>query len=462
MSYQPPAIDWPVNYEAEQAVLGAILLKNATYAQVSGFLEPQHFAEPAHQKIYEACQVIIERGQCASPVSLKAYFEKDEGLIQIGGTAYLAALTNAVVSTINTDEMGRMVLDLYQRREIIQISLESIEAAQNVALDNSATDVAAMTTANLIGLGTANADLVSIGSAVGEVLDDLANPQHGAIPIGMPRLDATMGGGLFPGKFYGLSAKQKAGKTTMLTSISYSLMFNSPAGPVPHLYICMEMGAKEIAQRLVARRLGINSLAFLELGTKDKVKVRTGDGDHDFRWYSRQNITDMVMNAHNDFKQRGLVFQQRPRLSIDALRTTLAQAALSGKFKGVIVDYLQLVTGVKRGQSGADHLDHVAQTLAEFAKEYGMWIITAAQLNREGNVRGGDGLLNACDMTFSLNRVNENEDKIGDEAWMDMTASRYTPYRHVGRAGSPAFKINRHVGPYFDELTEEPTDELPY
>jgi hypothetical protein len=114
----------PQNEEAEQALLGALLIDNAAYDQVSTFLEPDHFYLPVHGRIFEAARALISRGQIANPVTLKAYFEADESLTDIGGAQYLARLAGAAVSIINTEDYGRVIRDLSVRRSLIHIGEE--------------------------------------------------------------------------------------------------------------------------------------------------------------------------------------------------------------------------------------------------------------------------------------------------------------------------------------------------
>ena len=102
----------PVNYEAEQALLGAILANNAAFEKVSDFLIPDHFAHATHGRIYAACGQLIERGQIADAVTLKGYFERDETLSEVGGAQYLAQLIAAVPSIINAVDYGKVIHDL--------------------------------------------------------------------------------------------------------------------------------------------------------------------------------------------------------------------------------------------------------------------------------------------------------------------------------------------------------------
>jgi replicative DNA helicase len=99
----------PHNLEAEQALLGAILVNNEACDRVSNFLQPEHFYEGVHARIYEAAATRIRAGQLASPVTLKTYFEQDDTLQEIGGAAYLARLAASATTIINAEDYGRTI-----------------------------------------------------------------------------------------------------------------------------------------------------------------------------------------------------------------------------------------------------------------------------------------------------------------------------------------------------------------
>jgi replicative DNA helicase len=111
----------PHNIEAEQALLGAILVNNRAFEKVSDFLEHGHFFDPVHARIYEACARLIERGQMANPVTLKNIFDQDEGLKQLDGAQYLIGLARSVVTVVNAEDYGQLIRDCYLRRELISI-----------------------------------------------------------------------------------------------------------------------------------------------------------------------------------------------------------------------------------------------------------------------------------------------------------------------------------------------------
>ena len=130
----------PVNYEAEQALLGAVLANNAAFEKVADFLRPEHFAEPVHGRIFEACGTLIERGQIANAVTLKNVFERAEELVEVGGAKYLSELQGNFVSIINARDYGCTVHDLFLRRQLIAIGEDVVNDAFDHDLEAMAAD----------------------------------------------------------------------------------------------------------------------------------------------------------------------------------------------------------------------------------------------------------------------------------------------------------------------------------
>jgi replicative DNA helicase len=118
---QPAYRILPHNAEAEQGLLGALMLDNRALERISDFLRPYHVHIPVHQQLYEANLKLVERGQMAGPVTLKNYFEKDGDLGHVGDTEYLAELASSVITIINAEDYGRTIYDLYMRRELIAL-----------------------------------------------------------------------------------------------------------------------------------------------------------------------------------------------------------------------------------------------------------------------------------------------------------------------------------------------------
>ena len=145
----------PYNTEAEQALLGALLINNAAHPRVSEFLQPEHFGNAVHARIYAAMGKLIGRGQVANPVTLKNLFDQDGALAEIGGAQYLARLAGAAVTIINAEDYGRAIHDLYLRRQLIALGEDVVNDAFRHDLDDRATEQIERAEKKLFDLATA-------------------------------------------------------------------------------------------------------------------------------------------------------------------------------------------------------------------------------------------------------------------------------------------------------------------
>lgn len=132
--------DLPHNMEAEQALLGAVLVNNEAVHRVSGFLRPDHFSHPLHERIYKTVLKLAERGQKATPVTLKPFFEKDEAMADLGGAEYLVRLAGAAITVSGARDYGCQIYDLFLRRALIGVGEEFIDTAYDYRVDDPASD----------------------------------------------------------------------------------------------------------------------------------------------------------------------------------------------------------------------------------------------------------------------------------------------------------------------------------
>ena len=109
----------PSNLEAEQALLGSILVNNDIIDEVSNIIKPNCFYDPAHYKIYGVIETLNNKGMIANPITLKNYFEKDNMLKEVGGTEYLVKLTRFSGSTKQAIDYAKIVHEMYLRRELV-------------------------------------------------------------------------------------------------------------------------------------------------------------------------------------------------------------------------------------------------------------------------------------------------------------------------------------------------------
>src|SRR5260370_274343 len=220
---QPPA-----NTEAEQALLGAILINNAAYGRVGEFLQPEHFANAVHGRIYAAIGKLLERGQIANPVTLKNLFDQDGALAEIGGAQYLARLAEAAVTIINAQHYGRTIHDLHLRRELITIGQDVVAHAFRYDLDDPGTEQierAETKLFELATLGQAEGGFQEFSKALGSAitLAQAAFKRDGktvGVATGFIDLDKKLGG-LHPADLVILAGRPSMGKTSLATNIAF-------------------------------------------------------------------------------------------------------------------------------------------------------------------------------------------------------------------------------------------------
>jgi replicative DNA helicase len=219
----------PMNLEAEQALLGAILANNAAFEKVSDFLLPQHFSDPAHARIFEACGTLIERGQIANAIQLKNLFEREELLSDVGGAQYLAKLQSSFVTIINAADYGRTIHDLYLRRQLIALGEDVVNDAFEHDLDSDANrqiEGAEERLYNLAEAGEIEGGLAPFRQAIIESVNmtEAAMRREGGIagvPTGLSDLDKLLGG-LHNSDLVILAGRPSMGKTALATNVAYN------------------------------------------------------------------------------------------------------------------------------------------------------------------------------------------------------------------------------------------------
>ncbi len=247
-------------------------------------------------------------------------------------------------------------------------------------------------------------------------------------PTRYNKLDTAMMGGLYPGKSYGFAARKKTGKTILAGSISHNLNEKG----VRHLFICGEMSPTEVHKRTLGRLLNVKSGAFYGKQS-DNIGLQKG-------------IAEIAVAS-----KRNTIYKNAPGLTFEDLKRYVLLARMQKKITGFILDYWQLVGGKRKGQSTAEHLDEVAQWIADTCRKYDLWSIVMAQINQEGNTRGSEGIHLAFDQVYDLRAPDDDAGRA--ERWLDMSGTRYTPWRSVGSATNPGFYLNEY-GPHFSETAE--------
>lgn len=421
-----------VNVESEQAVLGAFLTWKDAFVH-HGNLQTQHFSEPLHQRIFEAMQTQWQAGNNFNPVTLRPQFENDPALVDIGGAKYLMTLAAHSVAVVDVADHIDLLVDLFQRRALLEVCTDAMVAIQipgNQPPVELAADFSVKLSEAATGLST---NLFRTRRQVREAIVQGMGRERKIYSTGIALLDKAMRGGLYAGKSYGFAARKKMGKTILAGTISDHLGKRD----IPHLLICGEMSDEEIEERLMAHDLSVTAEKFSE------------KYDTEFAGRAARNAIE---------SSDAVITLPAPGITFSALKRYVLMARMQKRITGFILDYWQLVGGKPKGKTTAEHLDEVAQWVADACRKYDLWSITMAQINQEGNTRGGEGIRLAFDQVYTLNAPDD--DAARSERWLEMADTRYTAWRSVGSASKPAFYLNPH-GPYFSETYDDNQEPLP-
>ena len=220
----------PHSPEAEKALLGGIFDNNRAYETVSDFLKPEHFAFPQHGKIFEASAKLIEKGQVADPATLKKFFKSNEELSEIGGLEYLEELAASAVTVITAEEYGRIIFELFLRRDLIALGEDVVNQAYNAGPYETVfeqIDAAEQCLYDLGAEGGRGSGFKSFKDPVIEALDVATSADHReeeliGVGSGFDDLDKILGG-MRPSDLLILTSRQEVGLTALATNIAYNV-----------------------------------------------------------------------------------------------------------------------------------------------------------------------------------------------------------------------------------------------
>ena len=372
----------PNNIEAEMGLLGAILENNRSYERVSEFLRPEHFFDPLHNRIYDACSRLIERGQQANPTTLKHVFDTEE-FEEIGGHRYLAELAGATFAIINAEDYGRLIYDLFLRRQLIELGTDVVNEAYTSDPDDTATRQIETAEQHLYDLATSGdyeGGFQSFAESIKQAVDmaEAAYNREGAlggVPTGFRRLDLLLGG-LHKSDLIIIAARPSMGKTAFATNIAYNVAnltdtVEDEDGNVRPVddnvvgFFSLEMSAEQLAGRILAEGSQIPS-----------DKIRKGEmNQHEF---------DRLVQASQRLQKAPLYIDDTPALTVSALRTRARRLKRQHGLGLIVVDYLQLLQGSGGGreQNRVQEVSEITRGLKTLAKELNVPVIALSQLSR--------------------------------------------------------------------------------
>jgi replicative DNA helicase len=377
----------PVNYEAEQALLGAVLANNAAFEKVADFLRPEHFAEPVHGRIFEACGTLIERGQIANAVTLKNVFERSEELAEVGGAKYLSELQGNFVSIINARDYGRTVHDLYLRRQLIAIGEDVVNDAFDHDLQTSATEQIEAAEQQLYTLaesGQTEGGLKDFKTAVVESIQmteaAVKRDSHVAgVATGLTDIDKLLGG-LHRSDLVILAGRPSMGKTSLATNIAYNAATAKRAErdaegnlvelPQVVAFFSLEMSSEQLATRVLSEQAHVRSDS-----------MRRGE--------IRQEEFDRLFEVSRALYDLKLFIDDTAALTVPALRMRARRLKRQHGLGLIVVDYLQLMHAAPggRNENRVQEVSEITRGLKAIAKELDVPVLALSQLSRQTEQR---------------------------------------------------------------------------
>jgi replicative DNA helicase len=379
----------PHNLDAEQALLGAILVNNEAHDRVSGFLDGHHFFDPLHQQIYETAAKLIAAGKKADPITLRTFFESAEPINQgLTVPQYLGTLAANATTIINAQEYGRTIYDLAVRRHLILIGEDMVNAAYDSPVDLKPQAQIEEAEGRLYALaeqGKYGQGFMGFSTALTHAIE-MANNAYArqgglsGISTGLRDLDAKMGG-LQPSDLIVLAGRPSMGKTALVTNIAFNIAKAhrtemQPDGTTKDVdgavvgFFSLEMSAEQLATRILAEQAEISS-----------EKIRRGlIDDVEFK---------RLVQASQQMAQIPLYIDQTGGISIAQLAARARKLKRQRGLGLLIVDYLQLLSGSgKRGSdSRVQEITEITTGLKALAKELGCPVIALSQLSRQVETR---------------------------------------------------------------------------
>ena len=370
----------PYNIEAEQALLGAILLNNEALNHIGDQLAPEHFYEPVHTRIFAAIRKLNDRGHIANPVTLKHFFDQDPSLGDIGGGQYLARLASAAITIINVSDYSSMIYDLALKRELIKIGEEVVNTAYNQQIEMDASsqiEHAEQKLFNLasVGQGETGFNPLSIGLRAAINRAEFAYKNSGkviGVSTGLADLDRMLGG-MQKSDLLILAGRPSMGKTALATNIAYnaSVYFAQQAreagGETPQSvgFFSLEMSEDQLATRILSAAAHINTS-----------KILKGDlHDGEFA----QLATQLAQ-----LSELPIFIDETPARSITALRNRARRLKRTNNLGMLVIDYLQLLRSASpQAQANrVQEISEITQGLKAIAKELQIPVMALSQLSR--------------------------------------------------------------------------------
>ena len=362
----------PNNIEAEQSVIGSILVTNEIFDEINTIISSVNFYDPMHQKIYNAIESLIYKGMLANPITLKNYFEDEKDDLDV--PEYLVKITKFSTSVRQTIEYSKIIYDMFVRRELIKISEETIDSAKINDLNTNGQNIIENSERLLFDLaekGSFNSSLVKFDDAMKQTIEmaSAAYKNEGGIvgvPTGLRDLDDKLGG-LHQSDLIIIAGRPSMGKTSLATNIAFNaakhIQDNGRKSSIA--FFSLEMSSEQLSTRILSEQARI--------GSNDIRRGRISDEQFDQFLETSKNIAELP-----------LFIDETPAISIAAMSNRARRIKRLHGLDMIVVDYIQLMRGTTYNKDGrVQEISQITQGLKAIAKELGVPVVALSQLSRQ-------------------------------------------------------------------------------
>ena len=362
----------PNNIEAEQAVIGSILVTNEIFDEINTIIESSNFFDPMHQKIYGAIENLVYKGMLANPITLKNYFEDEKDELDV--PEYLVKITKFSTSVRQTIEYSKIIYDMFVRRELIKISEETIDTAKINDLNTNGQNIIEKSERLLFDLaekGSFNSSLVKFDSAMKQTIEmaSAAYKNEGGIvgvPTGLRDLDDKLGG-LHQSDLIIIAGRPSMGKTSLATNIAFNAAKNiQDTGKKSSIaFFSLEMSSEQLSTRILSEQARI--------GSNDIRRGRISNEQFDQFLETSKNISELP-----------LFIDETPAINIAAMSNRARRIKRLHGLDMIVVDYIQLMKGTSSNKDGrVQEISQITQGLKAIAKELAIPVLALSQLSRQ-------------------------------------------------------------------------------
>ena len=361
----------PNNIEAEQSIIGSILLSNEIFDDINIFINSKNFYDPMHQKIYSAIEKLIYSGMLANPITLKNYFENEKDELNIPD--YLVKITKFSTSSRQAIEYSKLIYDLFVKRELIKISENIIDTAKLNDLDHDGQTIIENFEKSLFDLaekGSFNSSIVKFDEAMKmtiEMASSAYKNEEGivGVPSGLTDLDDRLGG-MHKSDLIIIAGRPSMGKTALATNIAFhaAKKIQDDGRKSSVAFFSLEMSSEQLSTRILAEQSRIKS--------NDIRRGRISEEQFDKFIETSKNISELP-----------LYIDETPAISIAALSNRARRIKRLFGLDLIVVDYIQLMQGTTFNKDGrVQEISQITQGLKAVAKELSVPVLALSQLSR--------------------------------------------------------------------------------